>query len=248
MKKDDLIFLDTETTGIGPRDRLTQCAYWYQGEEYNSLFKPPVEISVDSMVIAHITNEMVADKDPFVGSEMQQHLTELFASGGILVAHNAPFDQGMLEKEGMDNISLAIDTRKVARELDSAFALPKYGLQFLRYSFKLEPEGDVVAHDALGDVRVLKALFDKQFAEMLETLQSEEAVLAEMIEISKRPVLHRTIPFGKYKDDLVSEVAQRDPGYLEWLLGAKKEARDEKGEDDDGWIYTLEHYLSERSR
>ena len=55
MNRTRLIFLDTETTGIGPEDRLCQVAYHFGGREAESLFRPPVPISIESMAIHHIT-------------------------------------------------------------------------------------------------------------------------------------------------------------------------------------------------
>ena len=44
------------------------------------------------MSIHHITNEMVADKPPFKGSDASKKLQVLFANDdSILVAHNAKF-------------------------------------------------------------------------------------------------------------------------------------------------------------
>ena len=63
---DNLIFLDTETTGIDLLvDRLCQVAYKYHGELFSEYFKPPVPISVKSMSISHITNKMVEKKEEF---------------------------------------------------------------------------------------------------------------------------------------------------------------------------------------
>ena len=64
------IFLDTETTGNGPDDRLCQLAF-KTDENFivNELFNPGMPILIDAMSIHHITNEMVKDKPPFKGSD-----------------------------------------------------------------------------------------------------------------------------------------------------------------------------------
>ncbi|MFZ2187132.1 MAG: exonuclease domain-containing protein [Candidatus Moraniibacteriota bacterium] len=241
MKTTDLIFLDTETTGMGPEDRLCQVAYVFAGEEYESLFKPPLPITIDAMAVTHITNKAVADKESFAGSEMEKHLAGIFAVGTVLVAHNAKFDAEMLRREGLD-IGETIDTFKVAYHLDTAGVVPKYGLQYLRYYHDLEAE-DASAHDALGDVRVLQKLFDFYFAQMLAVSGDEESVLREMLEISARPVLFRKFTFGKYTGRDVSAVAQEDADYLSWLLNQKIMTRERGEEDDENWIYTLDYYL-----
>ena len=243
---DQLIFLDTETTGIDAADRLCQVAYKYQGIEYNELFKPEVAISIDAMSISHITNEMVASKDSFEGSEMQNHLNDLFQAGGIMVAHNAPFDVSMLERDGVASITHVIDTLKVAKALDLDAVIPKYNMQYLRYYHKLEITDPVQAHDALGDIRVLEKLFLYYFDLMMQDMNNEYAVIEKMIEISSAPTVHRVMPFGKYKDQKIEDVLATDKGYLTWLLQTKRKDLQEKGIDDDGWIHTIEHYFANR--
>jgi hypothetical protein len=102
----------------------------------------------------------------------------------------------------------------------------------------------VVAHDALGDVRVLMKLFDFYFAKMLAVRGSEEAVLDEMLEVSARPILIKKFNFGKYNGMEVKQVMEKDADYLAWLFNQKVMAREQEGEDDENWIYTLDYYLN----
>lgn len=241
MNKDKLIFLDTETTGAGPEDRLCQVAYSFRGEEFEELFKPPIPIGIEAMSVCHITNKMVEDKKVFQESQMYKNLKKLFSEGNILVAHNAGFDVDMLKKEGLE-MPEVIDTLKVVQHLDVEAEIPKYNMQYLRYYFDLEVE-DATAHDALGDIRVLEKLFFLLFDKMKEQGKSEEEIIKEMIEISARPILIKKFNFGKYNEMKVAEVFQSDRGYLEWLLGEKVKVRDSGGENDENWIYTLEYYL-----
>ena len=54
------IFLDTETTGTGPEDRLCQIAFKPEGgPAVCETFNPGRPISIDAMSIHHITNRMV---------------------------------------------------------------------------------------------------------------------------------------------------------------------------------------------
>ena len=56
------IFLDTETTGTGPDDRLCQIAFKPEvGPATSELFNPGMPISIDAMAVHHITNKMVED-------------------------------------------------------------------------------------------------------------------------------------------------------------------------------------------
>lgn len=243
MTDDKLIFLDTETTGTGPTDRLCQVAYAYGGAEVEGLYKPPVPITIDAMAVTHITNKMVADCPAFAGSPMFRELEQVLASGVILVAHNAPFDVDMLRREGLV-VPQSIDTFKLSHFLDTNGIIPRHNLQYLRYYHDLEV-GEVVAHDALGDVRVLRALFAFQWAQMLPLYEhSEERVLEEMLAVSARPILMKKFNFGKYIGQTVKEVADKDADYLAWLFNQKVMTREQGGEDDENWIYTLDFHLN----
>ncbi len=242
MTKQDLIFLDTETTGTGPEDRLCQVAYSFAGSEYEGLFRPPIPISLDAMVVTRITNRMVEECPSFSGSVMHRNLEQIFADGGVLVAHNALFDAEMLGREGV-TMGASIDTYKLAHYFDSEGIIPKYSLQYLRYYYDLEVN-DANAHSALGDVRVLIVLFERYFTQMLESLGDEQRALQEMIRISTEPILLKRFNFGKYTGQEVKQVAHDDLGYLAWLLNQKVMAR-ERGEDnDENWIYTLDRYVN----
>ena len=243
MKFDDLVFLDTETTGTTEADRVCQVAYQYQDQEYNELFKPPVPIAVEAMAVCHITNKMVEDKPAFEGSDMQAHLKKLLEEENkILVAHNAKFDIAMLAKDEVST-SRYIDTLKVAQYLDPQGSIPRYGMQYLRYYLELDIDPkDAPAHDALGDIRVLIKLFERLFAKMIEQEGSEEAAIEKMMEVSKLPVCIKRIPFGKHKDKTVAEVALEDRGYLEWLQKQKQQQRAD-GDPDEDWEHTLKIHL-----
>lgn len=231
-----LLFLDTETTGNDlANDRLFQISFQIGDTIKTEYFKPPVPITVKSMSITHVTNEMVEGKPPFQASSMKEELEKLLTDH-ILVAHNARFDVAMLEAEGL-KIDKYICTLKLSHYLDTAGIIPEYNLQFLRYYLDLKVEGS--AHDAEGDVKVLRALFERQMAKLKESGRDEKELIDEMVKISQTPLLFKKFTFGKYKDKQVAEVAKLDKNYLEWLLKQKLE----NNEDDEDWIFTLKYYL-----
>ena len=241
MKLDNLIFLDTETTGVAEEDRLCQVAYKFKGKEYNELFKPELPIKSEAMAVCHITNEMLEGKPAFNTSSMKKDLDGILKDN-VLVAHNAKFDIGMLEKEGLST-PYFIDTLKVVQYYDTNGYFAKYNMQYLRYEMKLDVE-DATAHDALGDIRVLEKLFLRLYEKRVKEGESEENILKEMIEISKNPILIKKISFGKYAGEKVEDVLKNDKGYLEWLYKQKEKqlAEGEITEDDD-WVFTLKRYL-----
>lgn len=232
----NLIFLDTETTGNDTaKDRLCQVCYKTSNGIYSGFFKPPLPMSVKAMSVTHITNKMLADKEPFAGSVMQKDLRALLASG-VLVAHNALFDKAMLESEGIAAPKF-ICTLRVSRHLDTDNAIAEYNLQFLRYYFDLDIDAN--AHDAESDVKTLCAVFDKLFFEIKKEGLSDEQAIEKMLDISGKPSVFKKFNFGKHKDKYIEEVARTDRGYLEWLL--KQKLND--GANDEDWIHTLQTYL-----
>lgn len=239
-KEQKIIFLDTETTGNEPeKDFLCQLAYKTGTEVYSELFRPPVPIPPEASAITHITNKMVADKEVFKDSKDYKKIKSLIEDpSSITVAHNARFDQAIIEKEGIVPASI-ICTLRVARALDKKNVIPQYKLQFLRYYLDIEVEAS--AHDALGDVLVLEKLFER----LLDKIMKEDGVstseaIEKMIDISSRPSLMYSFPFGKYNGKTLEEVARIDPGYLDWMLKQKEQNPD----NEEDWIYTLKYYLN----
>ena len=234
-----LIFLDTETTGNDvKKDRLCQICYRTAKGTTTAYFKPPVPVSVKAMSITHITNKMLADKEPFIGSKTYEDLEKLLTDG-ILIAHNAKFDVAMLEAEGI-KVPRFICTLRVARSLDTDNVIPEYNLQYLRYYLDLEVEG--LPHDAEADVNVLEAVFKRLLSKIMEKIPDKDSAIEEMIRISSTPVLFKKINFGKYKDKDIDEILKTDRRYLEWLIAEKLKV----GEQEEDWIYTLRHYLESK--
>ncbi len=236
-----ILFLDTETTGNSDKDRLCQLAVkerFVDEPLVNALYKPPVAISIESMAIHHITERMVAGKPAFNDAPEYEGLKDLLESDEtIVVAHNAAFDLGMLVREGIVPHQ-AICTYKLAYALDPNDSLPNYRLQYLRYLLDLDVEAE--AHDALGDVLVLEALFERLAEKMKERHGTEESALEAMLNISAKPLLFTTIRFGKYSGKRLEDIVKTDRSYLEWLLKQKEE----NPATEADWIYTLKHYLS----
>lgn len=232
-----LIFLDTETTDLEPTRRLVQLAYKNpaSGVVVNEYFKPPMPISYGAMAIHHVTNEMVAEKPMFEGSEVFNQLVQEIPST-VVVAHNAPFDIEVLKNEGIV-VAQAIDTLRLARHVIEA---EQYNLQFLRYFLGLNITG-VNAHDALGDILVLEALFNHLQKVVAEKFGLEgDAAVEKMIELTNTPVLLKSFGFGKYRGKSFEEVAASDRGYLDWLFGS--ESAKNPAEQSEDLMVTLRHY------
>lgn len=233
----NLAFTDTETTGVGERDRLLQLAYKCGRKEVNSLFNPGVPIDLMAMATHHITEEMVANKPSFIGSEEHTFLKEHSESRMVFVAHNAKFDSKMMAKEGI-SYHAEICTLKVVRHLDTDAKLASHKLQYLRYLYNMKIEA--TAHDAWGDILVLEQLFWKLVKKIRKDNNCTKAeAIAEMLEISTKPSLVRKWMFGKHRGEMLEDTLRNDRGYMEWML---REKENDEGDNED-LIYTLRTLL-----
>jgi exodeoxyribonuclease X len=234
-----ILLLDTETTDKNDDSRLVQLAYkdLTTGKTVNEYCKPPVPISFGSMAIHHITNEMVDGKLAFDENGCKKELLELLKDR-VVTAHNAQFDIAILKNEGIA-VDTFIDTLRVARHtLESE----QYSLQYLRYSLGLPVSGD--AHDAMGDVIVLEALFTYLTDTIAKRygIEEEDAIHKKMIELTNTPVLLKAFAFGKYAGRAFEEIAVADKDYLAWLYAS--ETKKTPLEQNDELVHTLAYYLN----
>ena len=119
-----------------------------------------------------------------------------------------------------------IDTLRCARHLFEEEEAHR--LQYFRYRlglYKIEAEEanalgiEVKAHDAIGDVLVLKLFLSELRKRIQERFEGANPI-EKMVELTQTPVFYtRPLKFGKYKGKTLSEIAQSDKGYLNWMLG-----------------------------
>lgn len=236
-----LLFVDTETTGLGKEDRLIQVAFKTdldssKNEPYSFLFRPPFPIPFEAMMTHHITNEMVAGQELFADSLLKKDFID-YSREYIFVAHNAPFDLEMFKREGIE-FPLFIDTKRIALHLIDA---PMHKLQYLRYALALNVEGQ--AHTAGGDVKVLVALFEYLYRVIEQNLRTSDrkSILDRMMTLSVTPALLKKLYFGQYYGKAFDEVLEHDRQYLSWLYN--KEMNKIESERNADLIFTLQQYL-----
>jgi len=241
------IILDTETTGTGETDRVIQLGFIVLGvnpiEVHNEFNSSDTPINFGAMEVHGITPDLLEGKPSCTETSAYKRLLELNTPDNYLIIHNAPFDIKMLEKEGFSTQMQVIDTLRVAKHV-----LPDeeaHRLQYFRYKMELykeeEAEADklgivVKAHDAIGDVLVLKLLLSK----LRETVQVQfpsENPVEKMVELTKTPILVKMFRFGKHKGKELAEVAREDAGYLRWMLTSMDNL-------DDDMRYSINFYLT----
>jgi DNA polymerase-3 subunit epsilon len=100
------IVLDTETTGLDPRQghRLIELAcveledFVPTGRTFHRFIDPERDIDADAERVHGISRSFLADKPKFADAEVAAAFLD-FVGGAILVAHNAAFDRGFLNAE-----------------------------------------------------------------------------------------------------------------------------------------------------
>ncbi len=224
------ILLDTETTGASEEDKIIQLGYIILSgkntEVYNEFCSSNTPIKYQAMEVHGITPDMIENKPPCKETNAFKRLQELNTHDNYIIIHNAPFDLGMLEKEGFTTQMKIIDTLRVAKHvLEDEDA---HRLQYFRYKMGLykdeKKEADalgieVKAHDAIGDVLILKLFLSKLKAEIQDRFPKENPV-EKMVELTKKPIMIKTFKFGKYKGKTLQEVNSIDAGYLKWMLSS----------------------------
>ncbi|MBU3022701.1 DNA polymerase III subunit epsilon [Aestuariibacter sp. A3R04] len=119
------IVLDTETTGIEPREghRIIEigCVEVINrkltGNHFHVYINPQREIEQEAIEVHGITNEFLADKPVF--ADVADDFIR-FIDGGQLVIHNAAFDVGFMDHEFAMNASTAtVKTHDICTVLDT---------------------------------------------------------------------------------------------------------------------------------
>ena len=244
------ILFDTETTGNEDGDKIIQIGAMVidsrgEAKVYNELCGTETPIKIEAMEVHNIVPEMVEGKPPFKESHFYSELSSLNSPDNYLIAHNINFDLGMLTKEGFKNSMQLIDTLRCSKHLypDS----PYHRLQYFRYSLELyKREQDeakkynitIKAHDAIGDVLVMKLLLSKLVEKIREKYPNEKP-MKKLVELTKEPVMLQTFRFGKYNGENIESVAKKDMGYIRWMY--------KNMELDEDMQFTLEHIMERYS-
>ncbi len=162
------IVLDTETTGLEPRDghrvieigavelvdrRLT-------GRHFHQYLNPEREIEDGALEVHGINREFLQDKPVF--ADVAQEFLD-FIEGTELLIHNAPFDIGFLDMElglinnplRIENHAQVLDTLELARDLHPG---QRNSLDALCKRYKVDNSGRNL-HGALLDSEILADVY-----------------------------------------------------------------------------------------
>lgn len=213
--------IDTETCGLQGGVVEIASVDIIDGRIVNpmsDLVCPDRPISPQAMAVHRITEQMVADKPPL------EQVVARYRGSDWYVAHNASFDRRMLPEMGGEWIC----TMKLAKRLWPGIKYSNMGLyKSLKLQVATPPE--LHPHRALYDCYITAAL-------LLHISKASDWNPQQMLEVTGRPGLVTTLPFGKYRGRLVADIATQDPRYLHWMLQSVKNLTPEMR-------LTLHHYL-----
>ena len=241
------VLFDTETTGNQEEDRVIQFGAMIVDqkgkiEAFDELCSTSTPIKLEAMEVHNITPDLIEGKPLAIDTNFYKRLEELNSSENFLIAHNINFDLEMIKKEGFVNKYQIIDTLRCAKHLFAE--LPYHRLQYIRYALDLYKSEvaeankyniTIKAHDAIGDVLVMKLFLSKLVGKCRE-IYPDYNPMEKLADLSKTPVFIRTFKFGKYKGKDVEEVAKIDASYLNWM-------RTSMNDLDEDMKYTLDKVL-----
>ena len=240
------VLFDTETTGNQEEDRVIQFGAMIvdqkgKVEAFDEFCSSDIEIKLEAMEVHNITPDLIEGKPKANETNFYKRLEELNSNENYLIAHNISFDMGMIKKEGFVNQYQIIDTLRCAKHLFPE--LPYHRLQYIRYALELYKVEEIEAakhnitikaHDAIGDVLVMKLFLTKLVAKCRE-IYPDYNPIEKLVDLTKTPVFIKTFKFGKYKGKDVETVAKEDPSYLKWMRTSM--------ELDEDLKYTLDKVL-----
>ena len=157
------VVFDTETTGLGPHDRIVQIAGLrimggrLTGERFETLVSPGRHIPHGATKIHGITDAMVAGAPDMTAALRAFHH---FAEDAVLIAHNAPFDMGLLRaaarETGVEFPNRVLDTVLLSAMLWGQSAPHTLDALADRLGVTIPPER---RHTAMGDTEATAQIF-----------------------------------------------------------------------------------------
>ncbi len=227
-----LVIFDLETTGLSMNlDRIVEIAYLKIMPDGNVLkgellLNPEISIPAEAYAIHGINDAKVKNKPYF--KEKSAELFEVFNDccyGGFNAAN---FDLPMLKREflraGID-FDYA-DAKIIDAKIIYHFMEPRTLSAAYKFYCKKEHIG---AHGALADVEATAKILAKQLEKYEETrdwdfIHRIHHAADDRFVDNDRKFYWRGgeayFAFSKHKDRPLAEVAEKDPGFLNWLLSA----------------------------
>lgn len=234
-----LVFIDLETTGLNTKsDRIVEMAIIKMSPEGDvservRRFNPGISIPPEATAVHGIRDEDVADEPNF--ADVARSLADLLEGCDLAGFNIRRFDIPLLRAEfKRADVAFDLEGRRII-DMKAIFHREEPRDLAAAARFYLDREHSD-AHSAVGDTRITAEVLWAQL-ERYDIPQSVEGLNAYCDE---------TMPFetglstwfreteqglvfrkGKYRDGLLSKVAEEEPGYLSWMLRSIDDLEDE---------------------
>jgi len=228
--KKPIVFFDLETTGINIlKDRIVEISYLKimpdgQEESKTRRINPQMPIPAQATAIHGITDEDVKDCPTF--QEIARSLADQIDGCDLAGFNSNRFDIPLLTEEFL-RVDIEVDFKK-QKFIDVQTIYHKMEPRNLIAAYKYYCGKELLdAHQAASDTRatyeVLMAQLDK-YSELENEVEKLSAFssFANNVDFAARLIYNENgeevINFGKYKDQLATDVLKKDPGYYSWIM------------------------------
>ena len=227
-----ICFFDLETTGIDVgKDRIVEISIFKvfpngNKESKTWLVNPTIPIPAQTTAVHGITNEKVANEPTFV--ELSSQIYNMIKDSDLAGYNSDRFDIPLLAEEmlraGVDfdmknRVSVDVQTifhKKEERTLSAA--LKFYCGKNLENAHSAEADTMATYEILLGQLERYPDLQNDMKALSEYTTRKKSVDFAGMIVMNDKG--QEMFSFGKYKNVLVDDVFDKDPGYFGWIQGA----------------------------
>jgi DNA polymerase-3 subunit epsilon len=227
------IVLDTETTGLEPKDghriieigavelidrRLT-------GQHFHQYLNPERDIEDGALEVHGITREFLQDKPVF--EDVAQEFLD-FIEGAELLIHNAPFDIGFLDMEldlvnnpvRIESHAQVLDTLELARDLHPA---QRNSLDALCRRYEVDNSsrnlhGALLDSEILADVYLAMTGGQSDLGLSFETAPAQD-LGGQAFDLTERPRLEVRLPTDEEKSlhEARLQAIKKKSGHCLWL-------------------------------
>tara|TARA_R110002050_G_scaffold97677_1_gene203032 strand:+ start:1163 stop:1930 length:768 start_codon:yes stop_codon:yes gene_type:complete len=230
--KRPICFFDLEATGTSvTQDRIVEISILKvfpngNKESKTWLVNPGMQMSDEVIAIHGISNEKVANEPGF--KELAHRVLDLIKDSDLAGYNSNRYDIPLLAEEFL---RAGIDFemgKRVAIDVQNIFHKKEQRTLSAAYKFYCEKEL-INAHSAEADTMATYEILKSQL-DRYEDLENDMPSLAEFSNRFRAADFAGFIifndddvecfSFGKYKNQAVSEVLQKDPGYYGWIQNA----------------------------
>lgn len=227
-----LVVFDLETTGLSVNlDRIVEIAYlkiWPDGRilKGDLLLNPEMAIPAEALAVHGISDAKVKDQPIFKdkASELWEIFNDSYYSGFNVMSFDLPLLKREFLMAGLDfNYAEAkiIDAKVIYHFMEPRTLAAAY-----KFYCKKE---HIKAHNALADVEATAKILARQLEQYSQIrdwdfIYKIHHVADDRFVDNERKFYWRDgeayFSFSKYKDRPLAEIAQKDPGFLNWILSA----------------------------